>query len=84
MIYSRNKNEPDYDRQFLTAQQHPPEVEANQVLLFEQTNGLSSPDDFLHSNKQENNVSSPNLPAYIIWLQLQASVYWTKKEKKKE
>lgn len=44
-------------------QQHLHEVVANQGSLYEQTNGLLEHADFLHSNKQENNVSLPDLPA---------------------
>jgi hypothetical protein len=47
-----------------TAQLRPLEEGANPSLLYEQTNDLSKHADFLHSSKQENNVSSPDLPAY--------------------
>jgi hypothetical protein len=49
--------------QSLTVQLRPLEEGANPSLLYEQTNDLSKHADFLHSNKQENNVSSPDLPA---------------------
>ena len=47
-------------------QKHLHEVEANQDRLYEQTSDLSKHVDFLHSSKQENYVSSLNLPALIM------------------
>lgn len=49
----------------LVVQQHLHEVEANPSPLYVQTNGLLEHVDFLHSNKQENNVALLNLPASI-------------------
>lgn len=47
---------PDYDKQSLVAPQHLRELVTNRGPLYEQTNGLLEHVDFLHSNKQGNNV----------------------------
>ena len=62
-------------------QQHLHEEEPNRGPLYEQTSGLSEHAYFLHSSKQENSVSSLNLPAVIMLLNFQKALF---KEEKRQ
>uniref|UniRef100_A0A2P2MMV4 Phospholipase SGR2-like isoform X1 n=1 Tax=Rhizophora mucronata TaxID=61149 RepID=A0A2P2MMV4_RHIMU len=62
MVEMSDDAKPGCDMQSLIVPQHPREAATNQGLLYKQTNDLLKHVDCPHSNKQENSVSSLDLP----------------------